>query len=124
MVGQLWLIHGDYICDECYKLNKRVVIKNYQKIEITYNFNVHKTYGKKWTKWGGENNDLHPISLEWYCQACTEKQTIELPSYLIRIEKQEYARICSVCLHVALDRKINNIFDLRAITQPQHNDFG
>ncbi len=124
MVGDLWLVNGEYICDECYQSHKpEKIVYNFQKVEYNISLDIHKTYGKRWTKWCGQNNDLHPITQEWFCQACNEKQSIELPSYLIRIENQEYARICSVCLHVALQDHLTNIFDLMGVVKPFHPDF-
>ena len=65
-----------------------------------------------WTKWGGARHGFETVTPEWYCQACTEKQTDQLPSYLIRLDTEQFARICSKCFHEAILRKINNIFDL------------
>lgn len=110
--GDLWYIGGEYLCFNCYRAYKPSdKLQNYQKVEITIT-NVHKSVGKRWTRWAGANNDLYTITPEWYCQACKDKQTDKLPSYLIRIQEQEYARICSVCLHTALEHHITNIFDL------------
>jgi hypothetical protein len=122
MVGDLWLFNGEYICGECYLEKPITKNYNYQKIEIQYKNVVQKNiYG--WTKWYGANNNLFTITQEWTCQACGEKQTNELPSYLIRIKDSEYARICSICLHVALEKKINNIFRLMKIMRKYHPDF-
>lgn len=113
MVGQLWLVGGQYICDECHEKHKPVVkLYNYKKVEFNYTPAKVHVYGKRWTKWCGANNDLSVATPDWCCQSCGEKQANELPSYLIRINDGEFARICSVCLHVALERHINNIFDL------------
>ncbi len=66
-----------------------------------------------WTKYGGTRNGYSmEVTPEWYCQSCTEKQTDKLPSYLIEIEKENYARICSICFHEAIARKITNVFAL------------
>lgn len=65
-----------------------------------------------WTKWGGAKNGLEVTSPEWYCQACKEKQSEGLPRYLIQIEGEDYGKICSVCLHKAIQIKSQNIFDL------------
>lgn len=124
MVGDLWLINGEYVCDDCYMQTKPIKeTYNFKKIELRVGMDsVQKNiYG--WTKWYGANNNLFVLTTEWYCQACNEKQTNELPSYLIRIENQEYGRICSVCLHTALQRHINNIFDLMSVVKPCHPDF-
>jgi len=122
----LWLIDGEFICTECYEKCKPIHYhkQNYQKIELQYTESEIKWKGiRGWTRWGGANNSLYTITPEWYCQACQEKQTLDLPSYLIRIENQEYARICSVCLHTALERHVNNIFDLMGIVKEPHPDF-
>ena len=119
----LYLLYGDYVCKECYKERSTVhTVYNYKKIEITYsNAREKSIYG--WTKWYGANNNLFVLTPEWTCQACGDRQTNELPSYLIRIKDQEYARICSVCLHIALKHKINNIFKLIKKVKKPHKDF-
>ncbi len=76
-----------------------------------------------WTKWGGANHGYLTNDDEWYCQACNEKQSTGLPSYLIRIKDQDFGRICSTCLNIALLRKINNIFDLITFTRKVIPDF-
>lgn len=123
MVGDTWLVNGEYICTGCYSQRKVVHrVHNYKKIELKYDNIVEKmTYG--WTKWYGANNNLFVITPEWFCQSCQDKQTDELPSYLIRIQDQEYARICSICLNIAITSKINNIFDLMQQTRPIRADF-
>lgn len=124
MVGDLWLADGEYICNTCYREPRPVhSVHNYKKIEISYGSEVIQKNIYGWTKWYGANNNLFVITPEWTCQACGEKQTIELPSYLIRIKNQEYARICSICLHVALEKKINNIFKLMKLMRKKHPDF-
>jgi len=123
MVGETWLVNGEYVCGECYMITKPSrEVYNYKKIEMTFDNSVQKNiYG--WTKWYGANNNLFIITPEWYCQACQNKQTQELPSYLIRIQAQEYARICSICLNIALEKKINNIFKLMKLVRSKHPDF-
>jgi hypothetical protein len=125
MVGtDLWFVNGEYLCDECYGSKRKIhQCRNYRKIEIKYDVSVIQKNIYGWTKWYGANNNLFVITPEWYCQSCGQQQTKELPSYLIRIQDQEYARICSVCLHVALERKINNLFSLMEIQHPLPCDF-
>lgn len=124
LVGDLWLINGEYVCNECYLIHKKQPQYNYKKVELEYSADSIKWKNiRGWSKWGGANDGLLSISTTWYCQACNDEQTIELPSYLIRIENQEFARICSVCLHIALERHINNIFDLMSVVKLQHPDF-
>ena len=124
MVGDTWLLNGEYICNDCYIIGKPMKnICNYQKIEFKIGMDSIQKNIYGWTKWYGANNNLFVITPEWFCQACNEQQTNELPSYLIRIQDSEYARICSVCLHIALERKINNIFDLMGVVKPIHSDF-
>lgn len=65
-----------------------------------------------WTKWGGPTHGYLANTPEWYCQCCTEKQTDGLPSYLVPIAKNEYARICSTCLHIFIEQNFTDIFDL------------
>lgn len=124
MVGDLWLVNGEYICNECYNPSQRAKVYNYKKIEINYSVSQLRWKNiRGWTKWAGANNGLYSITDEWFCQACTEKQTSELPSYLIKIKDKEYARICSVCVNIAIHKKINNIYDLREVVSPQTKDF-
>lgn len=124
MVGQLWLWDGNYICDECYKEKKPIEMTKYKEVNLQYtevNIVNKNIYG--WSKWYGANNNLFVITPEWYCQACTQQQTKELPSYLIRIQAHEYARICSVCLHLAIENKINNIADLIQMVRSSRPEF-
>jgi hypothetical protein len=69
---------------------------------------------KGWTKWGGprQGYSSEEENNEWYCQSCKEKQTDELPAYLISVDRKDWARICSVCFYESLINDINNIFDL------------
>ncbi len=67
---------------------------------------------KGWTKWGGPRHGVLTITREWYCQACKEVQSDELPSYLIDIREGDLARVCSTCCYMAIINKIDNIFDL------------
>jgi hypothetical protein len=124
MVGDLWLVNGEYVCDACYRTCKVVhTVQNYKKVEIKFGVEVVQKNIYGWTKWYGANNNLFVITPEWYCQACSQRQTNELPSYLIRIQDQEYARICSVCLHVAIKWKINNIYTLMRLVKQTPCDF-
>lgn len=52
-----------------------------------------------WSKWGGPNQGIVQKNLteEWYCQACQEKQTDELPPYMFEYAEREFIRICSKC---------------------------
>lgn len=88
------------------------IAQGIKKVEYISVEKVLKRARQGWTKWGGSNNSYRDVTPEWYCQACNEKQTDGLPSYLIKIQEGEYGRICSVCFHEAIVRKINNIFDL------------
>jgi hypothetical protein len=65
-----------------------------------------------WTKWGGPNHGYFTITPEWYCQCCKELQTDQLPAYLINMEDNEVARVCSKCFNTAIMKHIENIFDL------------
>lgn len=122
--GELWLHEGEYLCENCILEHKKIRhIKKYKEVKVTITGNsVNKNiYG--WTKWYGANNNLFAISLEWYCQACQEKQTDSLPSYLIRIIDQDFARICSKCLRIALENKKHTLFDLIPLVRVEHPDF-
>jgi hypothetical protein len=124
MVGQLWLINGEYVCDACYMQYKPArSIRQHKIVAVECKDNAVQKNIYGWTKWYGANNNLFVITPEWFCQACQEKQTDGLPSYLIKISNEEYARICSVCLNVALQRKINNIFDLMELVRLPHAEF-
>ena len=121
---ELWLHEGEYLCTSCIMEHKKVRhTKKYQEVTVTISGNsVNKNiYG--WTKWYGANNNLYALSLEWFCQACQDKQTDGLPSYLIRIIDQDFARICSKCLRVALDHKIHKLLDLLPLVRKDHPDF-
>lgn len=53
-----------------------------------------------WTKWGGGRMGMAKEELdEWYCQVCREKQTRDLPSYMIPLDadRRDWARVCSFC---------------------------
>jgi len=65
-----------------------------------------------WTKWGGANHGYFTLTPEWYCQCCKEKQTDQLPAYLITFIDKEVARVCSACFHVAYIQHIENLIDL------------
>lgn len=68
-----------------------------------------KAYG--WTKYGGKNLGLvqEPKSAEWYCQACTQKQGSELPSYMFEFSENEFIRICTLCQAKKLMHQIKTL---------------
>jgi hypothetical protein len=76
-----------------------------------------------WTKWGGANHGYFTLTPEWYCQCCKEKQTDELPAYLVTLIDKEVARICSVCFHVSIMLHITNFFELVDILREVPNDY-
>jgi len=62
-----------------------------------------RMYG--WTKWGGRRFAAVQQALpEWACQACGEKQTRNLPAYLIPLDsdQREYVRVCAKCKYVSI----------------------
>lgn len=63
-----------------------------------------------WTKWGGRTGGIFiDQSVEdWTCQSCGSRQTNHLPSYMYPFdeERREYMRVCSLCKHMAIIRKI------------------
>lgn len=73
--------------------------------EVRKSLNKAK-YG--WTKWGGPNYGLVQKNLTefWYCQACKEEQTMDLPPYMFEFPEREYIRICSKCHHLRLENNI------------------
>lgn len=71
-----------------------------------------------WSKWGGANNGVATLmgNDEWYCQACQQQQTKNLPSYMFPLDafNRDYAKICARCKNVSVKKQIENYFKLRA----------
>lgn len=76
-----------------------------------------------WTKYGGARGGYNTVTPEWYCQSCKDKQTEGVPAYLIRVDTEDFARICSICFHEAVFRKMSNIFDLISFMRRVIPDF-
>ena len=70
-----------------------------------------------WSKWGGGRMGF--VSLfsheEWFCQACGERQTTHLPSYMIPTDllNRDFAKVCTHCKHRALINHLKTLFDLK-----------
>lgn len=91
----------------------KTIIVGDRKVEI------HETMTKKmygWSKWGGVNLGLVQENKtdEWACQACSEMQTSELPSYMFEFIENEFIRICSICQAL---KTINHLETLTALLQ-------
>lgn len=73
---------------------------------------TNKAYS--WSKWGGSNLGLVQENKtdEWNCQACSEPQTSELPSYMFEFIEKEFIRICSVCQSLKLLKHIETLSEL------------
>lgn len=72
-----------------------------------------KLYG--WTKWGGANRGMAMEELDtWCCQACGRQQLKHLPQYYIPIDKwdRDYVRVCALCKHVYLLKRLTRVQDL------------
>jgi hypothetical protein len=71
-----------------------------------------KMYG--WSKYGGVSMGLVQENLtpEWYCQACNDKQTDDLPPYMFEFTPREFIRICSVCHFNRIKDNITVLSDL------------
>jgi len=72
-----------------------------------------KCYG--WSKWGGAREGLVKETLqEWYCQACGEKQTIDLPAFMYEIVDNEFVRLCSRCY--AVSKAVRTFEEIKQMT--------
>lgn len=59
---------------------------------------TQKMYG--WSKYGGARHGLVKEDLEvWVCQICSDRQTRDLPSWMISMDEdqREFIRVCSTC---------------------------
>lgn len=77
--------------------------------------------GFTWNKYGGTSygvlqKDLTP---QWYCQACNEPQTEDLPPYMFEYPEREYIRICSKCQFERTTKNIDSFFELIQIVRVQ-----
>lgn len=70
-----------------------------------------------WSKWGGANQGLFTLlpSEVWYCQCCGEKQTRNLPSYMIPMDSfnRDFVKVCTKCKYKSIIKKIKHFLDLR-----------
>jgi hypothetical protein len=79
-----------------------------------------KAYG--WSKYGEVNYGLvqEDKTREWNCQACGDKQTKDMPSYMMELIEREFVRICSSCQHVKLSNSLSSLYDLVYIVRKHH----
>lgn len=70
-----------------------------------------------WSKWGGATQGLFTLlpADEWFCQCCGQKQTRNLPSYMIPLDKsrRNFVKVCSICRYRFLINKLRIFFDLK-----------
>lgn len=56
-----------------------------------------------WSKWGGSRiRSIYADFFEpgvWFCQECGEKQSVDMPSWLIPLDYEglDYLRVCALC---------------------------
>lgn len=86
---------------------KVIIVGNIQKV-VTASM-TRKMYS--WSKWGGVNYGLvqKTKTADWTCQACGQKQTDQLPSYMFEFLPDEFIRICSHCQYVKNTREIDSL---------------
>lgn len=62
-----------------------------------------------WSKYGGPMYGLVKDEQEWCCQACGKTQPEGFPQYMMPMDtsNREFLRICSVCKHTQLKKKMN-----------------
>lgn len=68
---------------------------------------TREMYG--WSKYGGARQGLVKEELDvWFCQACAREQLKDQAQYMVRFtsERAEYARVCSPCKNVILDKNL------------------
>lgn len=66
-----------------------------------------------WSKYGGGNKGLVKEMLdEWYCQACSELQRKELPSYMVLSATREFMRVCSRCKNRMVRERLKDYWKL------------
>lgn len=86
-------------------------------IEQFLSISLSKIATGGWSKWGGARMSLKMLlnDKEWYCQACQEEQTKNMPSYLLPmfVSGGDYAKICANCKNVAQKKKFNYYSEVR-----------
>lgn len=78
------------------------------------------TTGKRgfWSKYGGGEKWKEPAETKWHCQSCGEERYAFMPSYKIPLDNTEFARICSLCKHLAVIREILVFHELLSLMKP------
>ena len=68
---------------------------------------------KSWSKYGGARFAVkEPIDEFWVCQFCGQKQTKNMPRWIVAFErKSDVFRICSSCRHAYLHVAVRKVFD-------------
>ena len=71
-----------------------------------------------WSKWGGANQGLFTLlpADEWWCQCCGDKQTKNMPSYMVPFDffNRDFAKVCATCRHRFLLEKLKTFFELKS----------
>lgn len=67
-----------------------------------------------WSKYGSSNFGLvkQNITEDWTCQACGERQEINLPSFMFEFLEREFIRICSKCQNNKITNSITTLDSL------------
>ena len=76
---------------------------------------ISRSYTGFWSKYGGVRHGIVKQNLkEWFCQVCSEKQSLAFPSYMIKEDNitKEFVRVCSSCKFVSLHEKVSLFGDL------------
>lgn len=68
-----------------------------------------------WSKYGGERAGLIKETLvNWYCQACGDEQSKELPQFMYQLPTGDYVRLCTFCYaNARITDSFENIKELR-----------
>ena len=76
-----------------------------------------------WSKWGGGRMNF--VSLfsytEWFCQSCGDRQTRNLPSYMIPIDilNRDFAKVCSECKWKFIKKKFTTFSSLKTLGEEE-----
>jgi len=70
-----------------------------------------------WSKWGGANRGVFTLlpSDEWWCQACGQKQTRNMPAYMIPMDlfNRDFVKVCTLCRYKIIIKKIKTFLELK-----------